>query len=369
MEAKVISLKAPGFFSSSIRRQIRQKLLRWFDRHRRDLPWRKDRDPYHIWVSEVMLQQTQVATVLRYYEPFIRAFPSIRALAAATEQAVLRHWEGMGYYRRAINLHQAARQLAADHHVRIPNDPVVFKSLPGVGRYILGAVVSQAFDRRMPIVEANSRRVLSRLLARSNRLAATPSGALWQAAEELLPSRRVGDFNQALMELGALLCTPREPQCSACPLSQCCEARRLGLENTIPGRQSSPRGIEVGEAAIVIRRRNRVLLVHRPAKGRWAGLWEFPHAPVGSKGICVSTVREMARAKLGLQIGSIAETLTLNHSVTRYRIRLTFFEAVYKAGQFRSNFYPEGRWLRPAEIRSLPISAPHRRAASLIFSE
>ena len=147
---------------------VQHRLLSWFDRNRRDLPWRNNRDPYAIWVSEVMLQQTQVATVLRYFEPFIRAFPTVKALAAATEQEVLRRWEGMGYYRRAQHLHQAARRLVAEHGGRIPNDPEVFGDLPGVGRYIRGAVLSQAFDCRLPILETNSRRVLCRLLGRKS---------------------------------------------------------------------------------------------------------------------------------------------------------------------------------------------------------
>jgi len=367
MKAKDISQKAPEFFSLSAGRQIQRRLLRWFDRHRRDLPWRRDRDPYHIWVSEVMLQQTQVATVLRYYEPFIRAFPSVKALATAPEQSVLRHWAGMGYYRRAINLHQAARQLVVNCKGRIANDPNVFGSLPGVGRYILGAVLSQAFDRPMPIVEANSRRVLSRLLGSNPRLAATQNGALWHAAEELLPTRRVGDFNQALMELGALLCTPREPRCEACPLSSCCQARRLGLQHKIPGRLVRPSEIEVQEAGVVIRRAHRVLLVQRPSTGRWAGLWEFPHDQVRPKENYAAAARRICQSAVGIKTGSVNELLTLNHSVTRFRIRLTFFEAKYRNGKFRSKFYSQGRWLSPAEVQSLPVSAPNRKLAAAIF--
>src|SRR5438093_7593001 len=214
--------------SSASRRRLRSRLLSWFDRNRRDLPWRNNRDPYAIWVSEVMLQQTQVATVLRYFEPFLRAFPTVKALAAGTEQEVLRRWEGMGYYRRAHHLHQAAQRLVAEHGGRIPNDSEVFGDLPGVGRYIRGAVLSQAFDRRLPILEANSRRVLCRLLGRKpsqedkapregeapaelqtakgrlGRSLALPNNLdfprggeewLWRTAEALLPTRRIGDFN------------------------------------------------------------------------------------------------------------------------------------------------------------------------------
>src|SRR5207245_11266555 len=215
-----------------LRGRIQPPLLAWFDRNRRDLPWRRNRDPYRIWVSEVMLQQTQVATVVRYYEPFLKAFPTIAALAAASEQQVLRRWEGLGYYRRARHLHQAARQLVLEHQGNIPDDPEIFARLPGVGRYILGAVLSQAFDRRLPILEANSLRVLCRLFGRKGDRGSLKRW-LWQAAEGLLPARRVGDFNQALMELGALVCTPRSARCSICPLRLDCLARGRCWEEAV----------------------------------------------------------------------------------------------------------------------------------------
>ncbi len=202
-------------------------LLRWFDRHARNLPWRRTRDPYAIWISEVMLQQTQVATVIPYFERFLNAFPSLSALAAADEQHVLRLWEGLGYYRRARNLHQAAQLLHAEHAERFPDDADVLRRLPGFGRYTANAVLSQAFDRRLPILEANSRRVLCRLFGvRDDPQEAAVQARLWTAAEALLPVKRVGAFNQALMELGALVCTPARPQCSRCPLSRQCQARR-----------------------------------------------------------------------------------------------------------------------------------------------
>src|SRR5437764_8126511 len=188
---------------------LHRRLLGWFDRHRRDLPWRRDRDPYRVWVSEVMLQQTQVATVVPYFERFLAAFPTLADLAAADEQDVLRLWEGLGYYRRARHLHQAARRLAAEHGGTLPDDPAVWRDLPGVGRYILGAVLSQAFDRKLPIVEANSLRVLTRLFGyRGDPREGVGKKWVWAAAEAVLPAKRAGDFNQALMELGALICTP-----------------------------------------------------------------------------------------------------------------------------------------------------------------
>src|SRR5262249_26065537 len=197
-----------------------RRLRAWFDRHRRDLPWRRDRDPYRVWVSEVMLQQTTVAAVGPYFERFLAAFPSLADLAAADEQDVLRLWEGLGYYRRPRHLHAAPRRLVSEHGGTLPDDPAVWRDLPGVGRYILGAVLSQAFDRRLPIVEANSLRVLCRLFG----YAGDPRSGegqrwLWETAETVLPAERVGDFNQALMGLGALGCTPAAPPCGRCPLA------------------------------------------------------------------------------------------------------------------------------------------------------
>jgi A/G-specific adenine glycosylase len=371
MRAKEASSKIQRLPSPSQRRQIHKKLLAWFDRYRRDLPWRKDRDSYHIWVSEVMLQQTQVATVLRYFEPFIRSFPSIKALAAAPERQVLRAWEGMGYYRRARHLHQAAQQLVADHKGRIPNDPDVFGNLPGVGRYILGAVLSQAFERRMPIVEANSRRVFSRLLGPNGHLHATRSGALsslWQVAEELLPALRIGDFNQALMELGALVCTPSSPRCGDCPIAHWCQARRLGLQNKIPSTRAGTKETRIREVAVIICRAGRVLLVQRPSGGRWTNMWEFPHHQVRSKESVESAARRIARKLAGLEAEPISNLLMLKHSVNQYRISLTCLESSYRAGKFQSDFYPRGRWLYPPQLQDFPLSAPHRKLARFLLS-
>ena len=353
-----------------LRGKLRRRLLAWFDRCRRDLPWRRTRDPYAIWVSEVMLQQTQVATVLRFFEHFLKAFPTLTALAAADEQDVLRHWQGLGYYRRARDLHRAARHLAARHGGRIPDDPEILAAVPGVGRYILGAVLSQAFDRRLPILEANSRRVLCRLFG----LTETPGRGpvqrrLWQIAEALLPRRRVGDFNQALMELGAIVCKTFEPHCRACPLAGHCVARRLDMQARIPVPVARKKPVAVQEVAVVVHRGPQLLLVQRPEGGRWAGLWEFPRGPVAvgesHEAAATRLLPELTgvRARLGPDLGS------LRHSVTHHRITLVCFDAAYRGGIFRPGPYRQGRWVEQEGLRQYPVSAPQRRLIQVLAAE
>ncbi len=352
---------------SALRAWMRRRLLTWFDANQRRLPWRGDRDPYRIWVSEVMLQQTQVATVIPYFERFLRTFPTLADLAAAGEQDVLRLWEGLGYYRRARDLHRAAKELVAEHGGAFPSDPVRLRALPGMGRYTVNAVLSQAFDRRLPILEANSLRVLCRLFGRTEDPRREPlRGWLWSAAEEVLPRRRVGAFNQALMELGALVCSPAAPRCGACPLRTKCQARRLGLQESIPRRAPAPETVRVEESAVVLRRAGRVLLVQRPGGGRWENLWEFPHGPLAAGETHEAAAGRLLRELTGCEGTRGAELTTIRHGVTRFAIALVCFEAEHRAGEFRSAFYQRGEWLEPKELAGYPVSAPQRRLARLL---
>ncbi len=356
----------PAGSAGPLRRWLAPRLLDWFAGHQRSFPWRKDRDPYRIWISEVMLQQTQTAVVVPYFERFLAAFPTLADLAGASEQDVLRLWEGLGYYRRARDLHASARRLFAEQG-RFPNDPEALRQLPGFGPYTCNAVLSQAFDRRLPILEANSQRVLSRLFARREDPRQGPARRwLWQAAEALLPVRRVGEFNQALMELGSLICTPASPRCGDCPLAERCQARQLGEQETIPVRSTGPAVTEVRESAVVVRRADQVLLVQRPGSGRWANLWEFPHGPLqdgethDSAALRLLTELTGVKARLGLELQ------TIRHGVTRYRISLVCFGAEHAAGEFSSSFYQQGLWLNPAELARYPVSAPQRRLAGSV---
>ncbi|HEV3385820.1 MAG TPA: A/G-specific adenine glycosylase, partial [Gemmata sp.] len=314
--------RPPQFPSGRAVAGLRIKLLNWFDRHHRALPWRANRDPYSIWVSEVMLQQTTVAAVVPYFKRFLAAFPTIAALAEANEQQVLKLWEGLGYYRRARHLHAAAKELVAKHAGIIPSDPAVWAGLPGVGRYILGAVLSQSFDSRLPIVEANSLRVLSRLLGyRGDPRVGEGKALIWSSAEALLPKKRVGDFNQALMELGALVCLRTLPLCGQCPLSAYCKAHRNGLQEKIPPPKIKPVIEEVNEVGVVVRKGSKVLLCRRPAHAsRWQNMWEVPHGPIHENEEIFAAAARVTRELTGLEVETEKQFATIHHSVTRYRI-------------------------------------------------
>lgn len=358
----------PAGWSGRTLAGLRAKLLNWFDKNQRDLPWRHAadggaRDAYRVWVSEVMLQQTTVAAVVPYFNRFVAALPDVRALAAADEQQVLKLWEGLGYYRRARHLHAAAKALVAAHGGELPDDPGVWVALPGVGRYILGAVLSQAFDRPLPIVEANSLRVLARLFGyRGDPREGEGKAWVWAAAEAVLPRTRAGDFNQSLMELGALVCTPAAPACDRCPVAANCEANRLGLQAVIPPKKKPLAITEVSEVGVVVRDGGTVLLCQRPADaGRWQNMWEVPHAPrADGEDVTAAAVR-VAKELTGFDIEPGAEVLTVRHGVTRYAITLVCVEAGRAGGTFAPGAYAAAKWLVPAELAAYPVSAPQRK--------
>ncbi len=328
------SAELPATPTAAWKQAFRRALLRWFEKHARDLPWRRTRHPYHVWVSEIMLQQTQVATVVPYFQRFIAQFPSIHELAAADEQSVLRAWEGLGYYRRARQLHQAAGTIVRQHAGEFPTRIEEVRTLPGIGRYTAGAVLSIALDQRHPILEANTIRLLSRLAGfRGDPSRSDGQRFLWDFAELLLPRRRVGEFNQALMELGATVCSARQPACDACPVARRCPTLAQGLQQQIPRPKPKTRYVDVQEAAVVVRCRGKFLLRCCQTGERWAGLWDFPRFPL------VSAKRESLSQELvtnvadltGLAIQPGRHLATLRHGVTRFRITLQCHEATCAA--------------------------------------
>ena len=260
-------------------RMIAPRLLAWWDKHgRKDLPWQRDRNPYRIWVSEVMLQQTRVGTVVPYFERFMAAFPDVETLARASEDEVLALWAGLGYYSRAHNLLKAARIIVRRHEGRLPEDPEQLLALPGIGRSTAGAILAQAYGRRHAILDGNARRVLARLYAVKGRPGkASVNRQLWRLADTNTPSQRTRDYTQAIMDLGATVCLRREPRCDSCPLTDSCRARLLGLTAEIPASRASARRPLRHERMVVLRRPDgAILLQRRPPTGIWAGLWCLP---------------------------------------------------------------------------------------------
>ncbi|HET6878802.1 MAG TPA: A/G-specific adenine glycosylase [Pirellulales bacterium] len=346
-------------------RNFRRKLLTWYARHARDLAWRRSPDAYRVWVSEIMLQQTQVATVARYFPRFVEAFPSIAALAAAEERDVLRLWEGLGYYRRARQLHLAAKVVVREHAGRFPSDPDAVRRLPGIGRYTAGAILSIAYDAREPILEANTIRLFSRLLAyRGSPWQKEGQATLWRLAEELLPRRGSSKLNQALMELGSLICTPRQPACDRCPVQKLCPTNQQSLQHLIPLAKAKPRIEAVCEVLVVVRRGDTVLLHERQTGERWAGLWDFPRFAVeSSNGGASAEIIARLSETTGVVARLAGPLTTLKHGVTRFRIVLDCHWAdCIRAPRRRADL----RWLRPVELADYPLSTTGRKVAHLI---
>jgi A/G-specific adenine glycosylase len=350
---------------ASWRRLFRRQLAGWFRRQARDLPWRRSRDPYAIWVSEIMLQQTQVATVIDYFERFLNAFPSITALAAADEAQVLRQWEGLGYYRRARQLHRAAGVIVQQHGGCFPRDPQAILALPGIGRYTAGAIASIAWDARQPILEANTIRLFARLLAyHEDPGHSAAQRQFWEFAERLLPRTRVGAFNQALMELGSTVCAPRAPRCEQCPVQRLCPTFALGLQSQIPAAAKKTVYESVLEAALVIRRRGHVLLRRCGPQERWAGLWDFPRFAVRSRGRTFAAEAARQAAELTGQHVEVGRHLTtIKHGVTRFRITLLCHEAHWLSGGGEAD---DLRWLEPAQLEEYPLSVTGRKISRLL---
>jgi A/G-specific adenine glycosylase len=317
--------------------RIRDKLRDWYDQGHRALPWRETRDPYRILVSEMMLVQTTVAATIPYFHRFLARFPSVQSLADAPDTAVLKAWEGLGYYRRARQLQAAARTIVAEHGGTVPQSLDALRSLPGVGRYVAGAIRSFAFDLPAPIVEANTQRVLARLLAWEGDLASPKTIArLWRAAERLVPEQGAGAFNQAIMELGATVCAPKSPSCLLCPVAAECEARKLGIQDRLPVKSPRPAPLPGSEACAMIRRPDdgRVLIVQRGPGRLWADFWEFPTVHLSGAdpaGRAFAPPLDLAggfERLTGVRVSLLAPLPSITYGVTKHRITLTPYRAL-----------------------------------------
>ena len=352
-------------------------MLDWFATAARDLPWRRTLDPYAIWVSEIMLQQTQVKTVIPSWERWLRELPDVAALAAAPEQRLLKLWEGLGYYTRVRNLQKAAQQIVAEHAGLFPRDFDAVLALPGVGRYTAGAISSIAFNAAAPILDGNVIRVLARLFAiDGNPRDRATNEQLWQLAtglveaaaasqlstlnSQLLFSGPCSALNQSLMELGATVCTPQNPQCPQCPVRAHCIAHREGRVDELPN--LGPRATTTSREfhTFVVERDGKFLVARRRAGIVNAGLWEFPNLEVTEQ-----RAAPAASLKQLLQIAARCEPLgEIKHSITRYRITQSAFRVRIKTPSATTDAH--ARWLSLAELHTLPFTSAHRRLLSLV---
>lgn len=338
-------------------------LLRWYTKHQRPLPWRQTKDPYAIWVSEVMLQQTQVATVIDYYRRWLERFPTVNALARASEDEVLHAWQGLGYYSRARRLLEGARYLVREHGQELPRTLSAWLNVPGVGRYTAGAVTSIAFGAKTPVVDGNVMRVLCRLYALEGNPQRAPLAAeLWRRAEALLVTGAPGDVNQAMMELGATVCLPKAPKCGACPWRSRCRAHERGQPERYPELPERPKPTQVVMACGLVARGERVLLAQQPPDAaRWASMWLFPNLEVDAEPDAASALLRELGERYGVRGRVLSKFGTFKHAVTRYRITLHAYACqVDGAGRPRSG----ARWWSGAELGELALPAVHRRIAS-----
>ncbi|MEZ4291869.1 MAG: A/G-specific adenine glycosylase [Myxococcota bacterium] len=348
-------------------RGIRAPLLRWYDANRRDLPWRRTRDPYAIWISEAMLQQTRVETVIPYWERFLDRFPDIASLARAELDEVYAVWTGLGYYSRARNLKAAAESVVRDHGGRLPDDAESLRGLRGIGRYTAGAIASIAFDREEPLVDGNVIRVLARVLGiRADSTRRDVVEAIWSVAGRLVRGTRPGDLNQALMELGATTCTPRSPACLACPIRSRCDAHAAGDAETLPIKPKKAKQKPMRAVAVWIEREGRILAVRRPEEGLMAGLWELPGGEIGTDEAPSDRVAEVLRRHVGLELRSGEPGGSVEHLFTHRRLALDVFRArPVPGGRVRREGFVAHRWLRPEALLELAHAGATRKALAL----
>jgi A/G-specific adenine glycosylase len=347
---------------------LRCRLLAWYESHRRDLPWRCEADPYRVWISEVMLQQTQVTTVLPYYQAFVSRFPTLIDLAAASLDDVLKAWEGLGYYARARHLHAAARRMVAEHAGRIPASYAALRRLPGLGDYTAGAIASITFGERVPAVDGNVRRVLARLFVIGGDITqSATAGRLRAIAAELVPAGRPGDFNQALMELGALVCTPRSPQCACCPLCEDCQGLAQGIHESLPLRRMRRVLPHVPVTAGVIRRDDgRLLIARRKPEAMLGGLWEFPGGKCQNGETLPDCLRREVREELDIDIEVEQHLATIRHSYTHFRISLNVFDCRFVSGEPKALDCADWRWVHLDDLAGYAFPVTDQKIIALL---
>ncbi len=344
-------------------RSLARKVVAWFERHARDLPWRRTRDPYGIWISEVMLQQTQVKTVIPYWERWMDLFPDVTGLAEAAEEKVLKAWEGLGYYSRARNLQKAAHKILLEHSGDFPRTFEDVLELPGIGRYTAGAICSIAFGDKTPILDGNVARVLSRvfLIAGASKETSTVN-TLWQLSAKLVENTTNSSaLNQGLMELGATVCLPRDPRCGGCPLNRDCKARIANRVHEFPNPSKKPMLRERQFVAMIVRKNGSVLVRKRAAGVVNGGLWEFPNLEIPPDDDAIESLRQF-----GINFQPLA---TIKHTITTNRITLRAFSGEVNSDSKALPKTFEAEWRAVQNLQSLPFSSAHARLRSLVQGE
>jgi A/G-specific adenine glycosylase len=335
---------------------FRKQLSAWYEKNRRDLPWRRMKDPYKIWISEIMLQQTQVDTVKDYYQKWIQIFPTVEALSLAHLDEVLNLWAGLGYYRRARMIHAAAKIIVAQHHGNLPDDTKTLRSIPGIGKYTAGAISSIAFEKKEAVVDGNVMRILTRIYAINDDISqGSTQKRLWEIATDLLPNQSIGDFNQALMELGATICFPKNPQCFICPVAKQCIAHQQKNEITYPVKNNRIKMEKVKNFALILRKKNLFLIQKQSEKARWGGLWMFPYWD--SKKSMFDQLKALEKKpKLRMQI---------KHGYTKYLIQLDVYqgETDKSLDVLRES---EIKWVSLKQMTQLALPSHHKKIAHLL---
>jgi A/G-specific adenine glycosylase len=344
--------------------KLQTLILAWFQENARDLPWRKTYDPYHVWISEIMLQQTQMDRVVEYFNRWISHFPDITSITKANEEEVLKLWEGLGYYTRARNIMKSANILQAEYGGNLPAEHDLLIKLPGIGKYTAAAIMSIAFNKDYPLVDANIERIFARLFNLDKPVKDKKTHTfIWQKALELLPKARAREFNQALMELGALICISKNPRCKVCPIMSCCQSFSLGLVAKRPVLKDPPKTIFIEMSTGILEHNGKILIQKRKSKGVWPNLWEFPGGRLEpGETPEMALIREYME-ETELTIGNLKKITTVQHSYTIYRVTLHCYFCSSRNGNFEPVLHgaQEYRWVAPRELANYAFPAGHRK--------
>jgi A/G-specific adenine glycosylase len=342
---------------------LQHLILKWFQENARDLPWRRTYDPYHVWISEIMLQQTQMERAVKYFSRWISRFPDIVSITKADEEEVLKLWEGLGYYTRARNIIRSAQILLAEYNGKPPEDHDLLLTLPGIGKYTAGAIMSIAFNKEYPLVDANIERVFARMFNLEEPVKNKKTHAFtWRKSQELLPDGKAREFNQALMELGALVCIARNPRCKICPINTYCEAFSLGLVAERPVMKIPPKTVFIEMATGILEHEGRILIQKRKPKGVWANLWEFPGGRLEPGETPEMALMREYLEETELVIGNLKKITSVQHSYTIYRVTLHCYFCSVIDGRYAPVLHgaQEYRWVKQEELSDFAFPAGHR---------